>query len=167
MRGDYAPILGPAEIAARREQLGRLVATSGGYDPVHPGHISCLEDSGRLGDTLVAIVNGDAYLKAKKGRPFLDLDTRCRVLSALRFVDIVCPYEVEGDETVIEALRVIRPHVFTKGGDRADRASIAEWDVCEELGIELVTGVGVRKDWSSSDFLRAWGEHWAATRSGR
>lgn len=135
---------------------GKIVVTSGGYDPVHPGHISSIQDSRRFGDLVVVVVNGDAFLRAKKGKPFQDLETRCLVVSAIRGVDYVVPFEVEGDQTVREALRRLRPHVFTKGGDRQDAKSIPEWDVCEQLGIEVVTGVGENKRWSSSWFLNAW-----------
>jgi cytidyltransferase-like protein len=135
---------------------GRVVATSGGFDPIHPGHISSLQESARFGEVVIAIVNGDAFLRAKKGRPFQDLQTRCLIVSAIRGVDYVVPFEIEGDLTVCEALRQLRPAVFTKGGDRVDAQSIAEWDVCAELGIEVITGVGADKQWSSSWFLEAW-----------
>jgi cytidyltransferase-like protein len=135
---------------------GRIVATSGGFDPIHPGHISSIQASAQFGDVVVVIVNGDAFLRAKKGRPFQDLRTRCLIVSALRGVDFVVPFEIEADATVREALRRLRPAVFTKGGDRVDARSIPEWDVCEELGIEVVSGVGADKEWSSSWFLDAW-----------
>lgn len=153
---------GPASIVdipyieSHRHELGKIVATSGGYDPIHPGHLSCIAESTRFGDTLVVIVNGDAFLRHKKGQPFQDLETRCRILSYVRGVDLVLPFEVEDDMTVIEALRGIRPAVFTKGGDRSSPESIPEWGVCQELGIEIVTGVGDPKLWSSSDFLAKW-----------
>ena len=60
--------------------------------------------------------------------------------------------------TVREALRRLRPDVFTKGGDRVDAPTIPEWDICQELGIEVVTGVGADKQWSSSWFLDAWSQ---------
>ncbi len=137
---------------------GRIVATSGGFDPIHPGHISSLQASAGFGDVMVAIVNGDAFLREKKGRSFQDLETRCLIVSAIRGVDYVVPFEIEGDLTVREALRSLRPDVFTKGGDRVDAQSIPEWDVCQDLGIEVVTGVGADKQWSSSWFLNAWSQ---------
>ena len=164
----YAPVVTFEEFAALRaalgEKMGRIVATSGGYDPVHPGHLSCLVESKRFGDTLVAIVNGDAFLKKKKGKAFQDLATRCHIIACVREVDYVIPFEIEGDSTVREALRRLRPHVFTKGGDRIDARSIPEWAVCEELGIAIESGVGLDKQWSSSDFLAEWGEFWAERR---
>src|SRR5512140_2464560 len=156
----YARIISFEEFAEIRDGLGRIVCTSGGFDPLHPGHASCIIESKQYGDTLVVVVNGDGFLKRKKGKPFMDLKTRCQVVSFLREVDYVIPFEIEGDQTVTEALRHIRPHVFTKGGERMDETSIAEWGVCQERGIQVISGVGQPKLWSSSDFLKEWGEFW-------
>ena len=147
------------EFEALRPGLGKIVATSGGFDPIHPGHISCILGSKQYGDTLVVIVNGDGFLARKKGKPFQDMATRSMIVSALRDVDYVVPFEVEDDQTVIQALEQLRPHVFTKGGDRIDETSIPEWETCQRHGIEVVSGVGLDKLWSSSDFLREWEEH--------
>jgi cytidyltransferase-like protein len=152
-----APIVSFEAFDADRP-TGRVVATSGGFDPIHPGHISSLQASAEFGDVVVAIVNGDAFLRAKKGRSFQDLVTRCLIVSAVRGVDYVVPFEIDGDLTVREALRRLQPDVFTKGGDRVDAHTIAEWDLCQELGIEVVTGVGADKQWSSSWFLDAWAQ---------
>lgn len=159
---DTADIVALEDIAGMRDRLGRIVCTSGGFDPLHPGHASCLIDSRHYGDTLVVVVNGDSFLTRKKGKPFMDLESRCQVVACIRGVDYVIPYEVEDDDTVCEALRVIRPHVFTKGGDRTDISNIPEWTVCQQLGIEVITGIGRAKAWSSSDFLQAWSEFWMA-----
>lgn len=157
---DYAQIVELAEFARIRGSLkGHIVATSGGFDPMHPGHAACLIESKKLGDLLVVIVNGDSFLRDKKGKPFMDLMTRCRVVACIRGVDYVVPFEIENDDTVIEALKVIRPHVFAKGGDRTDRTNIREWDICKELEVDIVTGVGPQKLWSSSDFLEEWGSY--------
>lgn len=158
-----APILSFDEFEAVRP-TGRIVATSGGFDPIHPGHISSLQDSAAYGDVVVVIVNGDAFLTTKKGMPFQDVVTRCLIVSAIRGVDYVVPFEIEHDLTVREALRRLRPAVFTKGGDRVDHTSIPEWDVCQELGIEVVSGVGHDKRWSSSWFLASWTTHMESRR---
>lgn len=158
MEGLGAPIVSFDEFNAARP-AGRIVAASGGFDPIHPGHISPLQESAAHGDVVVVIVNGDAFLTAKKGRPFQDLATRCLIVSAVRGVDYVVPFEILNDLTVREALRRLRPAVFTKGGDRVDHSSIPEWDVCQELGIEVVSGVGLSKQWSSSWFLADWTTH--------
>lgn len=160
--GNYAQIVTFEEFDAIRDDLGRIVCTSGGYDPLHPGHATCIVDSKAYGDTLVVVVNGDSFLRAKKGKPFMDLQTRCMLVSCLRGVDFVIPFEIENDPTVIVALRRIRPNVFTKGGDRMDYTNIPEWFVCKELGIQLIPQVGLPKSWNSSDFLAEWGEFWKA-----
>lgn len=151
-----APIISFSEFDALRDQCGTIVCTSGGYDPIHPGHLSCLAASKQFGDTVVAIVNGDHFLTNKKGKPFQDLETRCRIVSYMRGVDYVIPFEIENDQTVREALKQLRPHVFTKGGDRCSPETIPEWDTCQQLGIRIETGIGEPKLWSSSDFLAKW-----------
>ena len=152
-------IISLEEFAELRPTLGKVVATSGGFDPLHPGHISCILESKQYGDTLAVIVNGDAFLRAKKGKPFQDLRTRCSVVSAIRGVDFVIPFEIENDPTVSRALEIIKPNVFAKGGDRVDKETIPEWEVCEKHNIEIITEVGLKKEWSSSQFLKEWEEH--------
>ena len=84
---------------------------------------------------------------------------RCSVVSAIRGVDFVIPFEIENDPTVSRALEIIKPNVFAKGGDRVDKETIPEWEVCEKHNIEIVTEVGLKKEWSSSQFLKEWEEH--------
>ena len=79
-------------------------------------------------------------------------------MSAIRGVDFVIPFEIEGDMTVSEAIRRLRPHVFTKGGDRINAETIPEWNICTELGVRVETGIGDEKKWSSSVFLKNWEE---------
>ncbi|MFZ2803960.1 MAG: adenylyltransferase/cytidyltransferase family protein [Patescibacteria group bacterium] len=153
-----SPIVSFDELDALRPQLGTIVCTSGGYDPVHPGHLSVIAESKKFGDTVVVIVNGDGFLTHKKGKPFQDLETRCRIMSYAKGADFVVPFEIEDDQTVREALRRLKPNVFTKGGDRCSPETIPEWDVCQELGIRVETGVGEPKNWSSSEFLAKWKE---------
>jgi D-beta-D-heptose 7-phosphate kinase/D-beta-D-heptose 1-phosphate adenosyltransferase len=153
-----AKIISLEEIAKLRPTLGKVVATSGGFDPIHPGHISCIIESKKYGDSLVVIVNGDHFLTAKKGRPFQNLETRSLIVSGLAGVDYVVPFEIKNDQTVSKALEIIKPNVFTKGGDRVDKASLPEWDTCEKNNIEIVFNVGEDKKWSSSWFLKEWDE---------
>jgi len=155
-----APIVSFQEFAKLRPKLGKVVATSGGFDPIHPGHISCIIDSKKYGDTLVVIVNGDAFLTAKKGRPFQNLETRCLIVSGIVGVDYVIPFEIHGDQTVAKALEALKPDVFTKGGDRLAKAHLpeAEQAAIDKYKIKTVYGVGEDKKWSSSWFLKEWDE---------
>jgi cytidyltransferase-like protein len=153
----FAPIYTLEEFALTRDSIeGSLIVTSGGFDPIHPGHISCLVDSKNYGDKLAVVVNGDAFLKNKKGAAFQPLAMRCEIVSAIKGVDYVVSFEIEDDNTVCEALRVINPEVFTKGGDRVGASTIPEWDTCVANGIEVVTGVGDSKVNSSSSILEDW-----------
>jgi cytidyltransferase-like protein len=151
-----AKIVSLDEFAKLRPKLGKIVATSGGYDPIHPGHISLIIESKKYGDTLVVIVNGDNFLTTKKGRPFQNLETRSLIASGIAGVDYVVPFEIKDDMSVNKALEIIRPHVYTKGGDTVDPSTIREWDVCQKNGTEVIFGVGDDKQWSSSWFLKDW-----------
>jgi D-beta-D-heptose 7-phosphate kinase/D-beta-D-heptose 1-phosphate adenosyltransferase len=153
----FAPIVTLEEFVQVRDSVvGDLVITSGGYDPLHFGHISCIASSKLYGDVLGVVVNGDWFLTAKKGCPFMPLQARCEVISALRGVDYVIAFEIENDSTVVQALEAIRPQVFTKGGDRIDANTIPEWKTCERYGIRIITGVGEPKVHSSSNLLEDW-----------
>jgi len=156
---DYASIVTFEEFKQLHSVLGVIVCTSGGFDPIHPGHISCFIEAKKLGNTLVVVVNGEAFLKTKKGKSFQDLETRCRIVSAIRGVDYVIPFEIEGDQSVCVALEKIQPHIFAKGGDRKDFSCIPEWEVCQKLNIQVIFGVGEEKKWSSSEFLSKWGKN--------
>jgi cytidyltransferase-like protein len=152
-----AKIISLEEFEKIRPKLGRVVATSGGFDPIHPGHISCIIESKKLGDTLVVIVNGDQFLTTKKGKPFQNLETRSLIVSGITDVDFVIPFEIENDQTVVKALDRVKPNIFTKGGDRNQRTlPPAETQVCKRNNIKVVFGVGESKRWSSSWFLDDW-----------
>lgn len=132
-----------------------VVAVSGGFDPVHPGHLDLFQRARALGDYLVVIVNGDEFLRRKKGYAFMPLEDRRRVLRELRCVDEVVA--VDDDQTVCATLRMLcsvpslRPTVFANGGDRASVDS-PERQTCEELGIRMVDGLG-EKVRSSSELV--------------
>jgi len=129
--------------------------TSGGFDPIHPGHMSCILESANNCHILVVAVNGDNFIKKKKGVGFMPLDVRSNIVSMITGVAVVVPFEGydEDDLTCKRPLEVIKPNIFFKGGDRVDKHTIPEWELCEKLGIEVVTGMGEEKKWSSSDFL--------------
>ena len=155
-----AKIVSFEEFEDIKEGLGSIVCTSGGFDPIHSGHISCFQESKQYADTLVVIVNGDAFLEAKKGKAFMDLEERCNIVASIKNVDYVIPFEIQNDSTVIKALEKIKPNYFTKGGDRYDKKTIAEWDICNNLNINIITDVGNEKTkTSSSKYLANWIEN--------
>jgi len=131
----------------------RVVAVSGGFDPLHVGHVRMIQAAAKLGTRLVVIVNGDEFLVRKKGYAFMQQAERIEILRALRDVDEVVA-AVDPDQTVRETLRLVKPHVFANGGDRREAEDIPEAAVCRELGIEMVFNVGGGKVQSSSDLVQ-------------
>ncbi len=139
-----------ARLAGMRDGLpGPVVATSGGFDPLHVGHLRCLEASRSLGATLVVIVNGDPYLVRKKGYTFMPLAERMEILAALRCVDYVVPWD-DGTDVVSGALRALRPDIFAKGLSLPDPTRLPEWEVCRDIACRVVLDVGDPKTHSST-----------------
>lgn len=94
----------------------RMVFTNGVFDIVHAGHVRYLREARALGDLLIVGMNSDASVQRLKGptRPVHSLEDRIEVLSALRFVDGVVPFE---EDTPEELIAMLRPDVHVKGGD--------------------------------------------------
>ena len=118
----------------------KIVATSGYFDPLHVGHLECLELAKQLGDKLIVIVNSDLQTKLKKGESFMKQEDRMKIISALKCVDEVF-LSIDKDESQCESLRYLEPNIFAKGGDRMSD-EIPESKVCRELGIDIVDGLG-------------------------
>ena len=138
----------------------RVVAVSGGFDPLHVGHVRMFEEARKLGDKLVVILNNDHWLKDKRGyESFMPQDERKEILEFLHCVDAVVltdhrPGEYFKDRSVCRALRKIKPHVFANGGDRKpDGDPVPEVALCQNLGIKLVYNVGHGGKMQSSSWL--------------
>ncbi len=125
--------------------MQKRIAISGGFDPIHPGHIAMIEKARAFGEVHI-IVNSDEWLIRKKGFFFQPWSDRKKILEAytphVHAVD-------DTDGTVCEALRRIRPDYFGNGGDRG-KTNTPELTVCEALGIEPVFELGGGKYSSSS-----------------
>lgn len=117
----------------------KTVMVSGGFDPVHVGHIRMIREAAQHGDVIV-IANSDSWLHRKKGYVFMDFEKRSEILNALKGVIVVDSVD-DSDGTVCEAIRRHAPTYFANGGDRG-RTNTPEQDVCEELGVELLWGIG-------------------------
>src|ERR1035437_8410970 len=101
----------------------KIVAVSGGFDPVHIGHVRMFKEAKKLGDELVVILNNDNWLTDKKGKPLMPEGERKEILEAIRWVDRVvltnhAPGEYFIDKSVCRILREIKPDIFGNGGDR-------------------------------------------------
>ena len=129
-----------------------LVVASGYFDPLHAGHIEYLERAKKLGDTLIVIVNNDHQASLKKGRSFMKIKDRIRVVRALKCVDVAVE-AVDTDRTVCKTLSMLHPDIFTNGGDQTNQ-SIPESTICGEMHISLVDGLG-EKIQSSSNIIKS------------
>lgn len=138
----------------------KLVVTSGGFDPMHVGHLRCLLMSSSLTKKigfrtkLAVIVNGDGFLHRKKGYAFMTLEERMEIIAGVKGVDYVVPWD-DGSQTVVGAIQALSPVIFTKGGDRDAAANVPEFDICSEIGCQVIFGVGGGKIQSSSDLVAA------------
>ena len=116
------------------------VVTSGYFDPLHVGHIECLELAKQLGDRLIVIVNNDCQATLKKGKSFMNELDRLKIVSSLKCVDEVY-LSIDKDKSVCESLRDLAPDIFAKGGDRTSD-EIPESVVCREKNIKIIDGLG-------------------------
>lgn len=133
-----------------------VVAVSGGFDPIHPGHIRLFAEAKALGDKLVVILNNDNWLRKKKGYVFMTEKERKEVIEAIRYVDevIITRHKPNVEDTsVAEELRRLKPDVFANGGDRDSRKRIPEAGVCDRVGCKLVFNVGEGGKVQSSSWL--------------
>ena len=142
-----------------------IMLTSGGFDPLHVGHLRCIQETVKLANDpkkfpssakplVTVLVNCDDFLKAKKGYAFMSLQDRMEIIHAIEGVDCVLPWFYTNDDfTVTKAIHKIRPKWFTKGGDRTDATNIPEWEICQQVGCKVITGVGGKKIRSSSELV--------------
>ena len=130
--------------------MSKTIIISGGFDPIHIGHIRMIEAAAKLGE-VTAVVNSDNWLLRKKGYVFMPFKERCEVLQSIKGVSEVSGVD-DTDKTVCEALRRLKPDMFGNGGDRTD-SNTPEQAVCEELGIEMVWSLGGGKIQSSSELV--------------
>src|ERR1700733_8218886 len=122
------------------------VAISGGFDPVHVGHIEMMKEAKELGDKLIVIVNNDNWLMAKKNFAFMPEKERKAIIEAIRYVDeVILTKHPQNptDMSVCAELEALKPDIFANGGDRKpDGDPIPEVKLCEKLGIKVVYNVG-------------------------
>ncbi len=140
----------------------RIVVVSGGFDPIHSGHVRMIREAAKLGDELIVLVNTDEWLFRKKGYASMLAKERMEIVSAIDGVGAVLLAN-DKDGTVCESLREIahqlRPDdaiVFCNGGDRG-RDNTPESDLVKKLGGEMVFGVGGEEKTNSSSVI--WPKH--------
>ncbi len=133
----------------------KVVAVSGGFDPVHIGHVRMFEAAKKLGSKLVVILNNDNWLQKKKGYVFMHEKERKEIIEAFSVVDKVVitkhPKHPK-DMSVCNELKKIKPDIFANGGDRK-LDNVPEVDVCEKINCQMVFNVGKGGKVQSSSWL--------------
>ncbi len=124
----------------------RRILLSGGFDPLHIGHVRMIQAAKNITSRVVIALNSDEWLCWKKGFVFMPWEERAEILRALH-VEVV--HVDDRDGTVCEVLERLRPGYFGNGGDRTS-ANPEEHEVCERLGIREIFGLGGVKIQSSS-----------------
>jgi len=148
--------------------MKKIVLTTGGFDPIHSGHISYFEEAKKLGDKLIVGVNSDGWLERKKGRSFMPITERTNIIQNLKMVDGVILFN-DDDGSAIEAIKNVQklyPNdhiIFANGGDRTAK-NIPEM---ANDNVEFIFGVGgedkknssswILEEWKAPKTVRQWG----------
>lgn len=131
----------------------KRVLVSGGFDPLHSGHLDMFAAAKAMGDWLIVAVNSDDWLINKKGFCFLPAHQRMRIIKECRWVDEVVPAFVDERGSIAPTLLAYRPDIFANGGDRTEgETPTPEKRMCHQLGIGMAFNVGGGKTASSSEF---------------
>jgi cytidyltransferase-like protein len=150
----------------------KIVLVTGGFDPIHSGHIAYFKAARELGDKLVVGVNSDEWLTHKKGQPFMSWEERATIVASLHDVDRVINFD-DSDNSAKDAIRKAREifpgHdiIFANGGDRT-KDNIPEMELLEQyLNLTFVFGVGgedkknssswILQEWKAPRVERTWG----------
>jgi cytidyltransferase-like protein len=148
----------------------KIVLVTGGFDPIHSGHISYLKSAKSLGDKLVVGLNSDSWLARKKGAAFMPIEERKVILKAIKPVDYVLEFN-DTDGTALDAIRKTRLNfpgdsiIFANGGDRT-KDNIPEMTT-DDYDTTFVFGVGgddkknssswILQEWKAPKTERPWG----------
>ena len=143
------------------------IVVSGGFDPIHVGHLRMFKEASELVPKLIVIVNNDNFLIEKKGYVFMPIAERIEIIEGFGVVDMVVE-SVDKDLTVCETLQWLAKKeniiIFANGGDRNNTDAIPEADVCRENKIAMKFNVGGGKIQSSSslvvkEIIKPWGSY--------
>ena len=142
--------------------MNEIILVSGGFDPIHSGHIALIQEAAKLGDVVV-LLNSDNWLQEKKGKEFLPFKEREIIMCAIKKVIDVISFD-DSDKTCIngikKALLKYPSHTvkFANGGDRNDTTiPNKETTFCNKNNVEILWGIGGNhKANSSSWILKRW-----------
>ena len=123
---------------------------SGGFDPIHKGHVQMIREASKYGNVIV-LLNSDTWLIRKKGYKFMTFEDRSFIVGNIKGVKVVSNVN-DADDTVCAGLKRFKPDYFANGGDRYI-TNTPEMEVCKELGIKMLWNIGGSKIQSSSDLV--------------
>ena len=156
----------------KEDWIKNVIIVSGGFDPVHKGHIRMFRSASNLGHQVIVGLNSDEWLTRKKGKPFMKFEERKEIIEGFKYVNQVLPFD-DSDDTASDLIR--RVHTiynseahehsysdlpqqgmmdyyqiyFANGGDRG-KGNVPEVDICKDLEVVMLWGVGGGKIQSSS-----------------
>ncbi len=135
-----------------------VIVLSGGFDPVHKGHLRMFREASNLSHQVIVGLNSDDWLTRKKGKPFMKFEERKEILEGFKYVNQVIPFD-DSDDTANEAIIFVHNMFehrdedykiyFANGGDRTTK-NVPEMGVCKDLNVTMLWGIGGGKIQSSS-----------------
>ena len=140
----------------KEEWIKNVIIVSGGFDPVHKGHIRMFREAANLGHQVIIGLNSDEWLTRKKGKPFMKWEERAEILESCKFVTQVLSMD-DSDDTASDIIKQVANLYknqnmniyFANGGDRK-KGNVPELDTCKNLNVVMLWGIGGGKIQSSS-----------------
>ena len=133
-----------------------VIILSGGFDPVHKGHLRMFREAANLGHQVIVGLNSDECLTRKKGKPFMNWDERAEILESCKWINQVISFDDSDDTASDVILKVCLMYknedvniYFANGGDRG-KGNVPELDTCKDLNVVMLWGIGGGKIQSSS-----------------
>ena len=140
-----------------------IMILSGAFDPLHVGHIRLIQHARDMAALVVVGVNSDPWVTRKRGRVLTRFQERCELVASIRGVTSAVGFD-DGDDTAVALLKMVcrlspgAKIAFGNGGDRTS-TNVPEVEICKELGVDLVWGVGGDRVESSSGVIEQAANH--------
>ena len=148
----------------------KVVIVTGGFDPLHSGHIAYFKEAKKLGDHLVVGLNSDDWLTRKKGRPFMPFEERAAIIKELEVVDEVIGFNDSDDSACSVIGQVLATKgsswrvIFANGGDRRMTTTPEYTTYKDNKDVAFAFGVGGENKVNSSSWIL---EEWKAPKTKR
>ena len=146
----------------KEEWSKNVIIVSGGFDPVHKGHMRMFREAANLGANVVVGLNSDEWLTRKKGKPFMGWDERAEILECCKFVNQVLPMD-DSDDTASDIIfKVCKLYnnedfnIYFANGEDRKVGNVPELSTCKRLKVVMLWGIGGGKIQSSSDLTTNW-----------